>query len=245
MKKELFTQGLLVSILIIFSYFYFVSPIFLPQIDKIYITITTFFFSIFTGFFVSQQMTRYAKLREAISEFDGRMSSIYRSSENYSKEIQEHVGKIILDHYKKMIQTKEWDYHLKHKSNTLSKLHVLLEEKVGDASVETLRGHAIGVIVENMSKCEAYRKKMIMLCQERIPSFQWFIISFFICVLILAVSAIPSEGLILESVLKAAFGVSILSVASILHHLDNLHLFEHFIGEHSAQDVVDLIKGKK
>ncbi len=190
-------------------------------------------------------MVRYAKLREAISEFDGRMSSIYRSSENYSKEVQEHVGKIILDHYKKMIQTQEWDYHLKNKSNTLTKLHTVLEEKIGDENAETLRGHAIGSIVHNLSKCEGYRKKKIMLCQERIPDFQWFIISFFICILILAVSAIPSEGLILESILKAAFGVSILSVASILHHLDNLHLFEHFIGEHSAQDVVDLIKGKK
>lgn len=245
MKKEMFTQGLLIAILFIFSYFYFKMPQVLPEIDKIYITITTFFFSIFTGFFVSQQMTRYAKLREAISEFDGIMSSIYRSSENYSKEIQEHVGKIILEHYKKMIQSKEWDYHLKHKSQTLTKLHTLLEEKIGDASAETLRGHALGVIVENLSKCETYRKKMIMLCQERIPAFQWFIISFFICVLILAVSAIPSEGLILGSILKAAFGVSILSVASILHHLDNLHLFEHFIGEHSAHDVIDLIKGKK
>ncbi len=245
MKKDIFTQGLLIAILIIFSYFYFKMPQVLPEIDRLYITITTFFFSIFTGFFVSQQMTRYAKLREAISEFDGRMSSIYRSSENYSKEIQGHVGKIILDHYKKMIQSNEWDYHLKNKSKTLSNLHALLEEKVGDTSVETLRGHAIGVIVENLSKCEVYRKKKIMLCQERIPAFQWFIISFFISILILAVSAIPSEGLILQSVLKAAFGVSILSIASILHHLDNLHLFEHFIGEHSAQDVVDLIKGKK
>jgi len=245
MKKDSFTQLLLIAILIIFSYLYFKVPQVLPQIDKIYITITTFFFSIFTGFFVSQQMVRYAKLREAISEFDGRMSSIYRSSENYSKEVQEHVGKIILDHYKKMIQTQEWDYHLKNKSNTLTKLHTVLEEKIGDENAETLRGHAIGSIVHNLSKCEGYRKKKIMLCQERIPDFQWFIISFFICILILAVSAIPSEGLILESILKAAFGVSILSVASILHHLDNLHLFEHFIGEHSAQDVVDLIKGKK
>lgn len=245
MKKETFTQILLIAILVIFSYFYFSMPVFFPQIDKIYITITTFFFSIFTGFFVSQQMARYSKLREAISEFDGKMSSMYRSSENYSKEVQEHVGKIILNHYKTMVKTEEWDYHLKHNSNTLTSLHTLLEEKVGDASVETLRGHALGVVVENLAKCEVYRKKMIMLCQERIPTFQWFIISFFICVLILAVSAIPSEGLILESILKAAFGVSILSVASILHHLDNLHLFEHFIGEHSAKDVVNLIEEKK
>ena len=244
-KRENFTQVLLIVILVIFAHLYYTLPTFLPDIDKIYITITTFFFSIFTGFFVSQQMARYAKIRETISQFDGHMSSMYRSSENVNKEVQHHVGEIIRNHYEAMIKSEEWDYHLTHKSNTITSIHTLLEEKVGNASIETLRGHALGKIVDGLSECEIYRKKMVMLCQERIPAFQWFIITFFTCILILAVSAIPSQGLALQSILKAAFGVSILSIASILHHLDNLHLFEHFIGEHSAKDVIDLIDGKK
>jgi hypothetical protein len=60
-----------------------------------------------------------------------------------------------------------------------------------------------------------------------------------------AIAAIPSEGLLLESVLKSAYGVSLFSVASILYHLDVLHLFEHFVGENSAKDVILLIEGKK
>ena len=245
MKKDTFTQVLLISILIIFSYLYFKVPQTLPQIDKIYITITTFFFSIFTGFFVSQQMSRYGKIRETISSFDGRMSSTYRASGNISSDVQHKVGEIITAHYKSMMKTREWNYHLLHKSTTISSIHDVLEEVIADRKVAVLRAHAVGKVVSNLAECEVDRKKMIMLCQERIPAFQWFIIYFFMAILILSVSAIPSEGLMFESILKAAFGVSIFSIASILHHLDHLHLFEHFIGENSAQDVLDLIGGKK
>jgi hypothetical protein len=245
MRKENFTQFLLLTIFIIFSYVYFKLPQALPQTDKIYITITTFFFSIFTGFFISQQMARYSKIRETISHFDGKMSSIYRSSENINKEVQVKIGEIITNHYKAMMKTGEWNYHLNHKSNTISSIHSILEESVGDKETKTLSAHAIGVIVSNLSDCEVSRKTMVMLYQERIPQFQWFVIYFFAGILILSVSAIPSEGLIFESILKSAFGVSIFSIASILHHLDHLHLFEDFIGENSAQDVLDLIAGKK
>ncbi|MCF7843754.1 hypothetical protein K9M47_02555 [Candidatus Gracilibacteria bacterium] len=245
MRKENTTQILLLTIFVIFSYVYFKLPQAIPQVDKIYITITTFFFSIFTGFFVSQQMSRYSKIRSVISNFDGRMSGIYRASENISKDVMDSIGKIISKHYKKMMKEGEWNYHLTHKSNTMASIHTILEEKVGDAKVEGLRAQALGKVLNNLSDCEVSRKSMVMLYQERIPAFQWFIITFFILVLILVVSAIPSQGLILESILKSAFCVSILSVASILYHLDNLHLFEDFIGENSAQDVLDLIKGKK
>lgn len=245
MKKETFTQFLLLAIFVIFSYVYYMMPQSLPQIDKIYITITTFFFSIFTGFFISQQMSRYSKIRETISNFDGKMSSIYRTSENISKEIQKEIGKIITKHYKTMIKTGEWNYHLNHKSNTISGLYGVLEKQVADTELSDLRSHALSSIMGSLSNCEVDRKNMVMLYQERIPQFQWFVIYFFAALLILEVSAIPSNGLLFESILKSAFGVSIFSVASILHHLNELHLFEDFIGENSAKDVLDLIKGKK
>jgi hypothetical protein len=245
MKKETFTQFTLLAILVIFAYLYFKLPQTFPQIDKVYITITTFFFSIFTGFFISQQMARYSKIRETISNFDGKMSSIYRSSENISADIHKEIGEVITKHYKVMVATGEWNYHLNHKSNTISGIHTILEERIGDAKIKDLRAHALGSVLSSLSNCEVDRKNMVMLYQERIPQFQWFVISFFAMILILAVSAIPSEGLLFESVLKSAFGVSIFSIASILHHLDHLHLFEDFIGENSAKDVLDLIAEKK
>lgn len=242
MKKETFTQLLLIAIFFIFSYIYYTFPLVLPEIDKVYITITTFFFSIFTGFFISQQVARYSKLREVISTFDGRMSSIYRSAGNISKELQEHVGDIITKHYKALLTTQEWEYHFTHKSETLQSIHALLEKEAVSTDITPIKNHSVGRIVNNLSDCEVARKTMILLYEERIPQFQWFVIMFFIMVLLTAVSAIPSHGMFLESILKSAFAVSIFSIGSILYHLDMLHLFENFIGENSARDVIGIIK---
>jgi len=223
------------------SFVYFWAPLGVENVDKIYITITTFFFSIFTGFFISRQGTRYTKIRETISAFDGKMSSIYRASFNISPEIHTAIGSIIKAHYAPMLKSRAWDYHFTHKSNTISSVHRLLEDTVGNNKQESLRNQAVGRVMAGLSDCQVLRKNMIMLYQERIPGFQWFLIIFFVLILLLAISVIPSNGFLLGSILKSAFSVSIVSVLIILHNLDNLHLFEDFIGENSAQDVVEII----
>jgi hypothetical protein len=211
----------------------------------VYLTTTTFFFSIVTGFFIAQQVARYAKIREVISTFDGRISSVFRSAGNISGEAQKHIGEIIVKHYNVVLGKKEWDYHFTHKSETLISIHAALEKYMDKKSLTPLKTHSLARIISNLSDCEVARKNMVMLHEERIPQFHWFVISFFILVLLVAIAAIPSEGLLLESVLKSAYGVSLFSVASTLYHLDVLHLFEHFVGENSAKDVILLIEGKK
>jgi hypothetical protein len=245
MKKYHVTQGALLVILVSFSYLFYTFPIVLPEIDRVYLTTTTFFFSIVTGFFIAQQVARYAKIREVISTFDGRISSIYRSSGNISAEAQNMLGEIIVKHYKVVLSKKEWDYHFMHKSETLVSIHDVLEKYTNNKTLTPLKTHSLARIISNLSDCEVARKNMVMLHGERIPPFHWSVISFFIVILLVAIATIPSEGHILESVLKSAYGVSLFSVASILYHLDLLHLFEHFVGEHSAKDVLAIIDGKR
>ena len=213
--------------------------------DKIFITITTFFFSIFTGFFITRQGARYTKIRETIGSFDGKLSSVYRAAQNVSPEVQEKTGEIIKAHYDVLIEKKSWDYHFLNKSTTISSIHNLLEEKIGSVKQESLRNQALGRMLGGLADCQTLRKNMVMLYQERIPGFQWFLIHFFVLILLLAISVIPSSGFVLGAILKAAFVVSIVSVVVILRNLDNLHLFEGFIGENSARDVVGIIENNK
>ncbi len=243
--KIRYIQAILFLLFLVLVYVYYNFNFGAPNTDKIFITITTFFFSIFTGFFISRQGSRYTKIRDIISNFDGKMSGTYRVSGNLSKTFQEKVGVIIRDHYKKILESQAWDYHFTHKSSTITDIHNLLEEEVGNNGVESLRNQAIGRILTNMGDCQTLRKNMIMTFQERIPSFQWFLICFFVVILLSAVTVIPSSGFLLGSVLKSAFAISILSVVVILYNLDNLHLFEKFIGENSARDVVEIIEGSK
>lgn len=59
---------------------------------------------------------------------------------------------------------------------------------------------------------------------------------------IIAISVLSSVDVLLPPVLKGAFAVSLISVIIILKNLDNLHLFEGFIGERSAKDVVSIVR---
>jgi hypothetical protein len=213
--------------------------------DKVFITITTFFFSIFTSFFITRQGARYTKLREIISTYDGKMSGIYRVAGNLSPEIQEKIRMIIKNHYQKIIETKSWDYHFTHKSSTISSIHDLLETEVGNNKLETLRNQAVGRIMTNLGDCQVLRKNMVMLFQEKIPTFQWLLIFLFLFILLATISVIPSAGFLLGSCLKAGFVVALIFVVLILRNLDDLHLFEDFIGENSAQDVLSTIEGTK
>lgn len=209
--------------------------------DKIYITITTFFFSIFTGFFISRQGVRYTKLREIISAFDGKMSAIYRVSQNLAPEVQAGAGEIIRTHYDRVLKDKNWEHHFAEETKVISSIHALLEEKIGGEKQEALRNQSIGRMLTALSDCQVLRKNMVMLYQERIPPFQWFLIVFFLVMLVTTISVLPSAGQLLPSLLKAAFATSLVSVIIILRNLDNLHLFEGFIGENSAKDVRSIV----
>lgn len=80
-------------------FFYIGSDITGYDIDKIYISVTTFLFSIFNGFFISRQASRYNEIRNTFSKIDAKLSSIYRNSTHLSKEMVKRVSKTILDYY--------------------------------------------------------------------------------------------------------------------------------------------------
>jgi hypothetical protein len=237
-RTELFLLILFVAVTIVYFSVNFGGA----ETDRVFITITTFFFSIFTGFFISRQGVRYSKLREIISTFDGKMSAVYRASQNLSPEIHAETGRIIKDHYKRVLANRDWEHHFSEETMVISSIHRLLEEKIGSEKQESLRNQAIGRMLTGLADCQVLRKNMVMLYQERIPSFQWFLIIFFLAMLLITISVIPSVGTLLPSALKAAFAVSLVSIIIILQNLDNLHLFEGFIGENSARDVVGIIK---
>lgn len=238
-------QIFLILLFFILTLIYFKVDFGGSSTDKVFITITTFFFSIFTGFFITRQGNRYTKIREIISTFDGKMSGVYRVSGNISMSVQQKIGIVIKAHYEKIIDSKSWDYHFKNKSNSISDIHSILEQEIGGLKQESLRNQSIGRVLANLGDCQVLRKNMVMLYQERIPSFQWFLIFFFVLILLATITVIPSVTFLLGSLMKSAFVVSIISVVIILYNLDNLHLFEKFIGENSALDVTEILSGKK
>jgi len=242
--KQYFTLALILVVLPALSYLYFVVAIGEP-VDRVFLSISTFLYSIFTGFFISRQASRFNKVRETVTKFDGLMSNIYRTSGHISAALQQEIGFIIKSHYQKIFESKQWSYHFQHKSVTLSSIHTMLDEHVDEKKVTKLSNQSIGAIIKGLGAAQDIRKSMLALSKERVPFEQWILIVFFVAMLIGTVSTMESVGAIWPSVLKAAFVISVSSVMYILYRLNNLAFTEDLMGAESAQDVLDIIEGKK
>jgi len=242
--KQIVLQTILVLIFIILSILYFYDVFGIPEIDKTFLTLSTFLFALFTGFFIARQATRYSDIRKLTANFDGIMSSTYRAYQHYGANAQKSVGEIISKHYKKTIKG-GWDYHLKNKSTTLTDIHTLTENVVSESGTDGIKSSVTNRIILGLHDAQKIRKNMVALHDERIPGFQMRLIYLLTIILVVMVSTVPSIELLLGSLVKSAFVTSVIVVVILLKRLDSLELFAGGIGEKSAQDVVNIIEGKR
>src|SRR3989338_7338811 len=75
------------------------------SIDKLFLTISTFLFSIFSGFFISRQAARYSDIRKSLAAIDGNMSAMYRASGHLGADFQSKVGGVIKEYYELILKT--------------------------------------------------------------------------------------------------------------------------------------------
>ena len=59
------------ALFVALSFVYYHIPFETPETNAIFLTISTFLFSIFAGFFISRQGGRYSQIRTQIAEMDG------------------------------------------------------------------------------------------------------------------------------------------------------------------------------
>jgi hypothetical protein len=238
-------SALVLSLACIFltSILVYLAPVLPFQGDtKTFLTVSTFLFAIFAGFFIARQNTRSSEIRARISRFDGILSYIYRSLDHFNPEVQEKIGAIIERHYALILEQKMWNYHLVNKSSTLQSIHAALHESLGEESFKTLRTNTLNRIAAALLEAQIARKDMIALYYEKIPRLQWAVIGFLVLVMLLSLATIPSHYLVIESLLKTAFVWAVLSVLLLLRLLNDLKLFEETIGENSAEDILGIIR---
>lgn len=212
---------------------------------QVFLTIATFLFAIFTGFFISRQGTRFSAIREKIAKFDGEMTSIYRQFEYINKKSQVKVGEIVKKHYKLIQKHQAWDYHFVNKSSTLRDIYQLTQDTVGDKSFSSLKHLATQRILVSLENMQVLRKGMVSLHRERVPQFQWVLIYFLAIILLFTIFSVPSLGTLYSAILKSVFTTFVIFTVVLLHQFDQLNFFEGTIGQRSAEDVIDIIAGKK
>lgn len=214
-------------------------------LNDVYIEMAIFLFTVITGFTVSRQNNRYRQIIQEITSFDGSVSAMYREFAHFGEEYQRKFKGIALRHYEPIIREHQWDFNIVNKSTTLEKSYALVKEALEDTNIAHIEHSAVSEIKKQLSDMQKNRKDMIALHAERIPQFQWFVIVFLAAMLIITISAVASQGNYVESLLKASFTTAITATIVMLKRLDTLDLFESFLGEHSAQDIIDIFDGKK
>jgi len=214
------------------------------NLSSVYLTVSTFLFSVFNGFFISRQSNRYSEIRNSLSRFDADMSVIYRESSHLSEEEHKHIGGIIREYYATILKHKDWAYYFTHKSNLIAGLHHYIHS-VGEINMDKVRGESVRIIMKTLDDVQLIRKTLVSLKEETIPSFQQFFIYILAAILFVAIMTLPSVGLIIASTIKSVYMLTVITVVILLRKFNDLTIFEGTIGEHSAKDVLSIIDGEK
>lgn len=235
----------IIAILVALTTFSYLMPLGEPESPKVFLSISTFLFAVFTGFFISRQGRRYSDIRKQIANFDGEMSAIYRYFGHFGARPQKQAGKIIGDHFRAIVKHGAWDYHFTHKSTTITDLNNLVDKMVKNNDINKVQNAALSRVLNSLGKLQISRKNMVALQIERIPQFQWMIIYFLAGILLLTVGTMSSHLFLIGSMIKGTFATVIICVVVMLHAFDSLHFFEGTMGEKSAKDAVRIIEGKR
>jgi hypothetical protein len=231
---------------IIFSVFFYAVS-FRPEVgdDKIFLTISTFFFAILAGFFIARQGDRYSAIRDKMTTLDGSMSFIYRSLGHFGPSAQKEGGKILKSYYSPILKNRSWNYSFTHKTTILTDLHALFEKLAKGKNITPIQNGVINQAMVALRESQLARKNIVALKEEHVPLAQWILMSFLGLLLVIAISAIPSYTGMMVSFLKGAFAGITIFILVILRKLDRLEFFEGIIGENSAKDVLSIIKGER
>lgn len=214
-------------------------------LDELYLQMVIFLFATMVGFTISRQNARHREIIKELTSFDGGVTSVYREFGTFDNEYRDRFEQIARNHYYPIIENKKWDWNLINKSTTLANTYSLIDELSVDRDFSDVERMSASNIRKILSDMQRNRKDLVALHAERVQDFQWFVIYFLCLILIITVTSVTSYGLMLESILKSAFVTSIVATAVMLRRLDSLELFESFIGEKSAKDVLDIFDGKK
>ena len=237
---------LMFTIFVILWGLYFFNPYSIfEEENKLFFTVSTFLFSIYTGFFIARQGKRYSEIRRQISKFDGEMTTVYRVAENFGKKIQEGLKKIIRKHYDKILKLRQWDYYFLNKTTTIKEIQTVYSENVKENKVAVVKAQSLRITFNSLRALQTIRKQLVMLHNERISLFQWMLTILLALMLLTSLSVIPSYMSVLNSFIKAIASTFVVFMCVLLLELDRLKLFESNLGENSAQDVIDIINDKK
>jgi hypothetical protein len=203
---------------------------------------TTFFFTLFIGYFITRQNDRYSSISDQLTSNDGYFSYLYRIT-GLVPRIQKEVREIVRDHYNKIVKSNNLAYHVMNPSDTLTKMTATLASITEDESGSPATGAAWGFLFEVISDLQLTRKKILNLYSEKLVAFQWAVVYILAILLVVSFNFVPSTSTLIDF-LKICFGTAVFISIILLKQLDELTLFGDTAGMNSVQDILRIIDEK-
>jgi hypothetical protein len=201
---------------------------------------TTFFFALFSGFFITRQNDRYSKIADEIATTDGLFSLLYRISGAVPK-VQKEVREALRDHYQKILDNNNWAYHILNPSTTITRIFNAYNNVVGDEADRL--GQFSDAYGEAFAELQISRKKMIILYDEKLLPIQWSLIIILGFLVAISFNFIPINSFVIN-ILKIIFGIAVLFVILLLKQLDELSIFGKDFNKRTANDILRIIEEK-
>ena len=244
MNKHTTRNSLIAVLVFIIFYSIFVSQVNITFSDYSDIIVgTTFFFTLFIGYFITRQNDRYSEIADQLTTNDGYFSYLYRVTGMVPR-IQGEIREIVQGHYEKIIQSGNLAYHVQHPSDSITRLMGSLASVTSEEldAVAAADG-AWQFLFEVISDLQLTRKKILNLYSEKLVAFQWAIIYVLALLLIVSFNFVPSASSLVD-ILKVCFGTAVFLSIILLRQLDNLTLFGDTAGMNSAEDVIAIVTEK-
>ena len=220
------------------AYVFFINPNVTDYSDII--VAVTFFFTLFSGYFIGRQNDRYTSIAEEISNTDGTFSLLYRISGSVPS-VQDKVRTTLTNHYEKIIQTGDWAYHILNPSTTITDVFNSYNSVSGeDAEKLGQFGDAFG---GGFLQLQISRKKMIMLYNQKLLPLHWALIYMLAILMVVSFNFIPNYTLPID-VLKVVFGLAVFFVVILLKQLDDLSIFGTDFSKKTANDMLRIVEEK-
>lgn len=242
MKINSFLVTSLIIFLVLYSLYVFYFNLNIEDYSDIIVAVT-FFFTLFSGFFITRQNDRYTSIAEEISNTDGDFSLLYRIA-GVVPWAQDKIRVALKSHYKKILETNNWAYHILNPSTTITKVFDAYREvnDKNDDDAEKL-SHFSDASGGAFDDVQQSRKKMIMLYDQRLLPLQWAIVYILGGLMVVSFNFIPNHTLIVD-ILKIIFGVAVLFVIILLKQLDDLSIFGKDFNKRTANDMLRIIEEK-
>src|SRR5579863_6074437 len=242
MKRNYFFVIALIIFLIIYSWYVFFFTFNIQDYSDIIVAVT-FFFTLFSGFFITRQNDRYTSIAEEISNTDGFFSLLYRIS-GAVPSAQVKVREALKDHYEKILHSNNWAYHILNPSTTITRIFNAYKEvnDKNDDDAEKL-SHFSDAHGEAFAEVQVSRKKMIMLYNQRLLALHWALVYILAGLMVVSFNFIPSHSFIVD-VMKIAFGLAVFFVIFLLKQLDDLSIFGKDFNRKTANDMLRIVEEK-